>query len=71
MQLMTFRADATTIADQYLKDHDVKLRMGRKRSTGVRDRTAYDQGTEDGKRIDVHQKRIKEEPAWEDDCATR
>ena len=69
-QLMTFRADATTVADQYLKDHDVKLRMDRKRSTGIRDRTAYDQGMEDGKKIDVHQKRIKEEPAWENDLAT-
>lgn len=71
MQLMTFRADATKIAEDYLKDRGVKLRTDRKRSTVVRDRTAYKQGKEDGKKIDVHQKMIKDEPYWEDEVASR
>ena len=70
MQLMTFRADATKIADEYLKDHGVKLMADRKRGWTVRDRGAYEQGKKDGKTIDVHQKMIKEEPAWKDDVAT-
>lgn len=61
MQLMTFRENATKIADDYLKDHGVKLRTGRQRSHVIRDRQAYDKGVEDGKTIDVHKKRIKEE----------
>ena len=69
MQLMTFRADATKIADEYLKDHGVKLGKGRNRSSIVRDRGAYEQGKEDGKKIDVHQNRLKEEPVWDDSVA--
>jgi hypothetical protein len=71
MQLMIFRNDAMTIADDYARSQGKKFKTGRKRSTVVRDRKAYRQGKEDGKKIDVHQKRIKEEPAWEDEIASR
>jgi hypothetical protein len=70
MQLMSFRADATKIAEEFLIDHGVKLAKGQKRGSTVRDRGAYEQGKKDGKTIDVHQKMIKEEPAWEKDVAT-
>ena len=71
MQLMTFRKDAMKIADEHLEDKGVKLKAGRKRSSVIRDRKAYLQGKEDGKKIDVHHKKIKEEPAWEDEIASR
>jgi hypothetical protein len=60
MQLATFRATATKIADEYLKDKGVKLHDRSARGTVIRDRNAYIQGVRDSKKIDVHRKRIKE-----------
>jgi hypothetical protein len=70
MQLMTFRKDAMKIADDYLEDKGMKLMAGRKRSNVIRDRKAYLQGKEDGKKINVLQKKIKEEPALEDEITS-
>lgn len=71
MQLMTFRKDATKIAEDYLQEQGKKLRNGRKKSSIIRDFGAYKQGREDGKTINVHQKQIKDETAWEDDVMVR
>jgi hypothetical protein len=60
MQLATFRATATKIADEYLEGKGVKLHNPSARSTVIRDRNAYSQGVRDSKKIDVHRKRIKE-----------
>lgn len=60
MQLVTFRETATKIADEYVKDRGLKLRSARSRSNEVRDWDAYDRGVEDGKKIDVHRKTIKQ-----------
>jgi hypothetical protein len=60
MQLVTFRAIATKIADEYLEDKGVKLRNRLARSTVIRDRNAYSQGVRDSKKIDMHRKRLKD-----------
>ena len=61
MQLTIFRANAVKIADEYLKDKGVKLgKGGRSRKDDIKDFKAYERGMRDGKKIDVHQKRIKE-----------
>ena len=60
MQLITFRETATKIADEYLGDKGVKLRNSRAREIVIRDRSAYDQGVKDSRKIDVHRKTIKE-----------
>lgn len=59
MQLAKFIAQAEQIADDYLKEKGVKLYKGRKsKQFVIRNQTAYSQGVEDGKKIDVRQKRI-------------
>jgi hypothetical protein len=60
MQLVTFRATATKIADEYLEDRGVTLHNRSARSTVIRDRNAYSQGVKDSKKIDVYRKRINE-----------
>ncbi|KAH9216815.1 hypothetical protein DL95DRAFT_362852 [Leptodontidium sp. 2 PMI_412] len=60
MQLVTFRATATKIADEYLEDRGVTLRAGSARSTVIRDLNAYSQGVKDSRKIDVYRKRINE-----------
>jgi hypothetical protein len=59
-QLITFRATATKIADEYLEDQGVELSFGSARSNVIRDWNAYNQGVKDSKKIDVYRKRIKE-----------
>ncbi|KAK3703437.1 hypothetical protein LTR37_014427 [Vermiconidia calcicola] len=59
-QLVTFRATADKIADDYLQDNDLKLNKGRKRKDVIRDRDAYSQGVKDSKHIDVHRKKVGE-----------
>jgi hypothetical protein len=60
MQLVTFRATATKIADEYLRERGVKLQYRSARSSVVRDQKAYSQGVNDGKKIDIRRKRIEE-----------
>ena len=59
MQLATFRASAQKIADDFLVSQDVKLGRLRK-ATAAKDRTAYLEGREDSKNIDVRRRRIEE-----------
>ena len=58
MQLITFRDTAIKIADDFLKERDMKLKKGRRKSFVIRDREAYQKGVEDSKAIDVRRKRI-------------
>lgn len=61
MQLQLFRETASKIADDYLRECNIKLRAATKRRINViRDRCAYNQGVEDSKKIDIHRKRITE-----------
>ncbi|PVH71040.1 hypothetical protein DL98DRAFT_435965 [Cadophora sp. DSE1049] len=59
MQLVTFRATATKIADRYLEEKGIRLRRQSARSIVIRDWDAYDQGVRDGKKIDVRRKRLE------------
>lgn len=59
MQLTTLRATASRIADDYLKDKGIKLSRRTSNYSDIRDWTAYQQGTRDGKKIDVRRKRIE------------
>jgi hypothetical protein len=59
-QLALFRKNALLIADTYLETQEVKLYPGRRTDTTVRDRTAYVQGKEDSKKINVRAKGLKE-----------
>jgi len=69
MQLTTFRANASRIADDYIKENGLRLSRSKSRYSGVRDYSAYLQGISDGKKIDVCGKRIEawvgiRKPAW-------
>lgn len=59
MQLVTFRVTAAKIADEYLQDKGVKLQHRSARTRIIRDPNAYRQGVKDGKKIDIHRKRIE------------
>jgi hypothetical protein len=59
MQLVTFRATADKIAEDYLKCKGVKLYSRSARSREVQDLNAYKQGVQDSKKIDIHRKRIE------------
>lgn len=59
MQLVTSRATAAKIADEYLQDKGVKLRYRSARTSMIRDPNAYRRGVKDGKKIDIHRKRIE------------
>jgi hypothetical protein len=59
MQLITFRATAGKIADEYLKGKGVKLYGRSARSRKIQDLNAYNQGVKDSKKIDVHGKIIE------------
>lgn len=60
MQLELFRHNAKKIAEEYIKEKGTKLSKDRSRSHAVKDYDAYEQGQRDGKKIDVHRRRIKE-----------
>ena len=60
MQLVTFRATAAKIADDFLRDKGVKLRMMSVKGVNIGDKNAYRQGKEDSKKIDVRRRRITE-----------
>jgi hypothetical protein len=62
MQLVTFRATATKIAEEFLRETGLKLQNQPSRSPVIRDWDAYNNGVKDGKKIDVYRKRIKNEP---------
>jgi len=49
------------IAEEVLKEHDIKLKSGRKRKAIDFDRHSYDKGIEDSKEIDMNQRAIRDE----------
>mmetsp|Transcript_18802 Transcript_18802/g.46677 ORF Transcript_18802/g.46677 Transcript_18802/m.46677 type:complete len:598 (-) Transcript_18802:251-2044(-) len=49
------------VAEEVLKEHDIKLSSGRKRKPIQFDRHSYDRGVEDSKEIDINQRAIREE----------
>ncbi|KAI9786583.1 MAG: hypothetical protein M1839_006132 [Geoglossum umbratile] len=58
-QLARFRGHANKIAEDYLKEKDVKLGAGRKRQL-ARDNEAWKEGKRDSRKIDVKRRRIEE-----------
>lgn len=58
MQLTLFCARAEAIADEYLKNNNIKLSSGRA-STAAKDFTAYNQGKKDSRKVDVRRKRLE------------
>lgn len=59
MQLITFRATASKIADDFLESKGLKLKSRKSKTSGVSDFAAYEQGILDSKKIDVRRKRIQ------------
>ncbi|KAJ5642315.1 hypothetical protein N7490_006315 [Penicillium lividum] len=54
MQLVQFRATAEQVAEDYLKQNNIKLRNGKKRSSIARDTNAYQRGQQDSSKVQVH-----------------
>lgn len=63
-QLILFRDTAKKIAEDYAKDHDLRLRIKKDRKFDM-DRSAYKQGQHDSKKINVRGKTIKDTAAEE------
>lgn len=61
MQLRTFRDNAKTIAEKYLKDNGVKLYSARKSKKIQYNQDAYDKGWDDGCKVDLKRRRIEDE----------
>ncbi|PWN43369.1 hypothetical protein IE81DRAFT_322436 [Ceraceosorus guamensis] len=57
-QLVVFRKNAESIAEQYIKTHKVKLGMARKFKDRKRDKNAYRKGKKDSKNMDVKRRRL-------------
>ncbi|KAJ6050209.1 uncharacterized protein N7446_005555 [Penicillium canescens] len=55
MQLVHFRTTSEQVADDYLVQHKIKLRSGRKRKSTIRDKESYRRGEQDSSKIDVRQ----------------
>jgi hypothetical protein len=49
------------IAEEVLKEHDIKLSSGRKRKAIDFDRHSYNRGIEDAKEIDMNQRAIRDD----------
>ena len=58
MQLVKFRENAQQIAENWLKERNMKLRKPRN-YTAVKDQQAFRKGKKDSRKIDVHQRRLK------------
>lgn len=58
-QLIRFRKDAQTIADDYLRSTKLKTNKARKRAANQIDGKAYRKGQEDSKKIDVKRRRLE------------
>jgi hypothetical protein len=58
MQLVQFRATAEQVADDYLKQNNITLCSGRKRSSIVRDPCAYRRGQLDSSKIEVRRQAL-------------
>ena len=64
MQLVQHRESADKIAEDWIKAQGIKFSGRERRSAPIRDEDSYAQGEEDSKKIDVRQRRIKDE-AWQ------
>lgn len=53
-----FRETAQEIAKDYLRQKNIKLRKGRKK-TAAKDYAAYKQGKKDSKKVDVRRNRLE------------
>lgn len=60
MRLVKFREDPQQIAEDYLKDQDMKLGYRASRTASICDYAAYSQGHKDSKKINLERKRITE-----------
>ncbi|CAO2651687.1 Nn.00g042570.m01.CDS01 [Neocucurbitaria sp. VM-36] len=58
-QLTTFRANASRIAEDYLKGRGIKLCRPKSRSSNISDYSAYKQGKRDSKKIDIRRRKIE------------
>ncbi|KAL0257115.1 hypothetical protein SLS55_007925 [Diplodia seriata] len=66
-QLVAFRGRCLTVADEYLKERNIKLKnRGRKRAP-IKDRTAWNEGKKDSEKINIReQARIDQQGGAED-----
>ncbi|KOC07770.1 hypothetical protein AFLA70_340g000791 [Aspergillus flavus AF70] len=58
-QLVRFRATSVQVADEYLKKHNIKLRMGKARTVVTHDYSAYTEGWKDSEKIDFRRRRLE------------
>ncbi|KAF8064077.1 hypothetical protein FPV67DRAFT_201113 [Lyophyllum atratum] len=61
LQLRTFRDNAKTIAETYLKDTGLKIRKGPKMRAMKHDQAAFNKGWDDGQKVDLKRRRIEGE----------
>ena len=61
LQLRTFKDNAKTIADDYLKSTGLKLTKGRKFGKVQHDARAFNLGWDDGRKVDLKRRRIEDE----------
>ncbi|KAE8334957.1 hypothetical protein BDV24DRAFT_171759 [Aspergillus arachidicola] len=59
MQLVRFRATSVQVADDYLKERNIKLRRRKARHVVSRDSSAYREGWKDSSKIDFRQRRLE------------
>ncbi|GBF62747.1 hypothetical protein TMEN_5314 [Trichophyton mentagrophytes] len=59
MQLIRFRQTSKKIGDDYLKQQNIRLRKPTQRYTSIKDFSAYCQGMEDSKKVDVRRRRLE------------
>ncbi|KAF8890533.1 hypothetical protein CPB84DRAFT_1397881 [Gymnopilus junonius] len=65
IQLRTFKDNAKAIAQDYIKSTGQKLKKGRKLKSVQRDKTAFNKGWDDGKKVDLKRRGIDDE-AWKE-----
>ncbi|KOS43159.1 hypothetical protein ACN38_g5954 [Penicillium nordicum] len=53
MQLVQFRETAEQVADDYLKENNIKLHNSRSRTSTIRDPNAYRRGQEDSSKLEI------------------
>lgn len=58
--LALYYKNTEKIAEDYLKQQNLKLRSGRKRKYDVKDHDSYEAGRRDGKKIDAKRRRIED-----------
>ncbi|PPQ71061.1 hypothetical protein CVT26_011463 [Gymnopilus dilepis] len=61
LQLRTFKDNAKTIAEDYIKSTGLKLTKGRKLGKVQHDTRAFNMGWDDGRKVDLKRRRIEDE----------